>query len=178
MLRAYLLTLIIFLLSFRVDSQKVYPVQIYLCAQKKKWNECSDLIVKLSIKATYPNIKVPFRTCTIYGYDLNTLNIYEPDAVFEVEQIEGKKYSGISARSDISRDDSGLCFDSTGNEQFDTVEFKKPLQRAKNICNYYNFKKGKYRLRIKFNILSSSGLKPKSMYTNWVYFNILNEKRL
>lgn len=160
-------------LNINSNAQNVIPIKINLAIQKINISTYKDFLIQLKITTNDLNIKTPFRKCFIYGYDYKTKTLDVPDAIFELEKIVGKHTTKMNLNSGVSDDSGNLCLDSNAKEMYDTLSFKNALVYTKNICSYYNFKKAKYRARLKLNIPKSAGLKPNFIYTDWVYFNVI-----
>ena len=130
-------------------------------------NTQEDLLVKLSLNnLSNKQVLIP------KSIDFDYMSTCDEGFCFTAEKKVGEKYSKMEQTANI---DMIPAFDSLGNplaDKYDTLFIGKSYSRQFNITGYYHFTKGKYRIRFSFQIPKKNNLPMKSIYSNWVYFEV------
>jgi GH15 family glucan-1,4-alpha-glucosidase len=94
------------------------------------------------------------------------------DIIFEVERRSLKNYQSLNPVDDCFS--TSRILNRNAEVQFDTIVFNEEFKINFNLSDPYQFTKGKYRVRVKYKYnKKSTKRKVVSIYSNWVYFQIM-----
>ena len=156
-------------------TQHINFVNLKLTMPTMKVYSYTQLNLKIKIYTDNPIIKIPLRHCINYRYNSLRDPINDPDIIVELQMLSKNIYLGAIV-SPEKKLHNGICYDSTGNELFDTLSISRPLNFITNISPFYSLQKGKYRVRIKLIIKNSTNKFKEFLYSNWQYFEIIKSK--
>lgn len=169
--------IIFFIVTSLIIEEKILSAQHRLIEVKlngpfNKKNDIHGFCFSVTIEMTKGNVeKIIIPHCIKWSYSLKEYDSSENNGVWIIEKFQNKEYSPVKIRTEVI-DHGGICYDSLGNELFDTLSLNKPIVFKKSVAGYYEFNKGSYRAKVRISISISTDTKCKEFYSDWIYFKV------
>ncbi len=162
--------------SLLIEQQGLFAqpgvIEVKLNGPFNKKNDINGFCFSVTIDMTKGSIeKIIFPHCINWSYSIKEYDSSENNGVWIIEKLHDKKYSAAKIRTEVN-DHGGRCYDSLGNELFDTLSTNKPIVFNKSVAGYYAFNKGRYRAKVRILISGSPDTKSEEFYSDWIYFKV------
>jgi hypothetical protein len=159
-----------------VISQTDMSGSLDISMPKKNVSKFNDFTLKVIISNFDLSKKLVLRKCINFEFGYKKQYFDGTDIVVELEKLNNQnKYKQAILQEEGHH--GGICYDSLGNEAFDTLITKTKKIATTNLVPYYVFTKGKYRVRVKFLYNSKShAIRKNIIYSRWMYFNFISNE--